>query len=317
MGDEHLAVAETLIELGWLLLIKDSFSWKRRLSFLFGLPFHSKAESLLEALENQRHLLNDDHKIMLSFLNFLGTLYFYKRRYREAKSLFVQSLEMGKRLLGDAHPLTTNILNNLALVYFEQRCYRKAESLYMQALEIQQNSQANDHPKIAVYLNNLGLFYKKRGHYRKAESFYVRAKEHAERTLGANHPKTISYRKTSNSFISNAIINVIISIPLIISSVTITLEIIRGKDLFLNILFLFLFLIILIVQADIGYALLGITYALLGISVFNLPSFFYLFISLFFLLLALQIRRSGMRGGILYGMGFLLTKTWLWLAKLI
>jgi tetratricopeptide (TPR) repeat protein len=298
LGEEHLAVAETLSELVWILLVKDKYN--RLLIGFFGVPFYLKAESLLKPLEKQKNLLHGDHIIMVKILNALGLIYMTKRRYREAKSLFEKSLEMGKRLLGDTHPLTTPMLNNLALVYLKQRCYPKAELLQMQALEMQQNSEAKDYPEIAPSLNNLGIFYAGLGHYRKAESFLVRAKKHTELTLGANHPNTISYRRNLIFFSLFTIMEAVLAIGIILSSLGIIINIFNGKSDLSVIYLLFLHIIILIVKADIGFALLGIYHALSGDLLFQ---------SLSYLFLAFRMRSAGKKGGILPAIRFVLTKT--------
>ncbi|MEO0708377.1 MAG: tetratricopeptide repeat protein, partial [Cyanobacteria bacterium J06649_5] len=66
-----------------------------------------EAEPLyIQALEQRRKLLGEEHPSVATSLNNLGALYFSKEDYVRAEPLFVESLAIRDQKLGRQHPWT-------------------------------------------------------------------------------------------------------------------------------------------------------------------------------------------------------------------
>jgi tetratricopeptide (TPR) repeat protein len=139
-------------------------------------------------LEQNTHLLGEDHPNVAASLNNLAYLYASQGRYTEAEPLFVRALELRKRLLENGHADVATSLNNLAGLYYAQGRYTEAEPLYIQALELRKHLLEDGHVDVATSLNNLAGVYYAQGRYTEAESLFVRALALRQRLLGKNHP---------------------------------------------------------------------------------------------------------------------------------
>ena len=140
-GGEHVEVAKSLNDLGWIYIEKQK---------------PAEAEPLLrEALDMRRRLLGD-HPDVAQSMNFLGFALFDKGDDDTAERLFRESLAMRRRFLGE-HMDVAQSLNNLGLTLHDKGDYDGAEPLFEEAIAIDRKLIYGDHPTVATHLNNLAL----------------------------------------------------------------------------------------------------------------------------------------------------------------
>lgn len=155
-GDEHLEVANTLFELGWL--VDD-------------MGAYGEAEQLhREALAIRKKLLPPNHPDIAASLNDLGVALDQKGNDFEAEELYREALEIRRRLYSDDHEFVGETMHNLAWILREKGSYSESEELQNKALKILNKKLSAGDPSITIAMLSLSKIYLEIGDYVQAES---------------------------------------------------------------------------------------------------------------------------------------------------
>ncbi len=125
------------------------------------------ARMLLENALRASRALGDSNRIA-TYLNDVGTTYYYQSRFEQTLQYWRDALSMSRRT-GNRDE-TENLLNNIAIVHARQGRYEKALTWYRRSLE--RAREQNDRDGIASTLNNIGLLYQNQGRYEEALEYY-------------------------------------------------------------------------------------------------------------------------------------------------
>jgi len=216
LGEEHVAVAQSLHHLGWMYrlngdysaaepLVSKALEIRRR---ILGGEHPDVAESLLvlagvrryqgdyagaeplirEALAIQRALRGYEHREVAISLEMLSELLEEKGSYQEAEDMARQAVAMRRKLLGDDHPHVASSMQALAAALRGKGDYARAEALLTDALEIYRESMGSDHQHVAGVLCLLGAVRRDRGDYEAAAPPLNEAVQICRRRLHPDHP---------------------------------------------------------------------------------------------------------------------------------
>jgi eukaryotic-like serine/threonine-protein kinase len=153
VGNEHVDVANDLLNLGMLLLHTNP----------------AEADSIFSiALEMQRRLLPEDHADVFRALEGLGSAHMRLGKLDSAEILHREALAMRRRLLGQRHGEIAYSLENLATIAEKKGDLQKAEALYREAVDIKRENFAAGHSAIAKPLAALGLMLQAQNRCREA-----------------------------------------------------------------------------------------------------------------------------------------------------
>ncbi len=162
-GNEHLAVAQVLLNLG--LVLRD----QGRLA---------EAETLFsQSLAMRRKLLGDEHLDVAWSLDDLAVVLRDQGRLAEAEPLFRQVLAMRRKLLGNEHSDVAQALAELAWVLAVQGKLAEAEQSCREALDLQRKLPGNNNQGIADSLSQLGRVLVAQGKLAESEPLYREAAE--------------------------------------------------------------------------------------------------------------------------------------------
>ncbi|HOY96896.1 MAG TPA: CHAT domain-containing protein, partial [Catalimonadaceae bacterium] len=141
-----------------------------------------------QAYEIRKKIYDENHPVVATSLNNLGSLYWKMGDYAKAEPFQLKSLEMQKKNLGENHPDVAGLLGNLGILYQNMGRLQKAEPYHIQALDIRKKAFGENHPDVAVSLAGLAALYSDMGKYGKAEPLFLNALEINKKCLGNNHP---------------------------------------------------------------------------------------------------------------------------------
>jgi len=215
-GNEHLAVATALHNLGTLLLYKGDYAaaepplrqaLEQRRELLGGAHEevaatqmklgallrakgdYTAAEPLLREALEQRQKSPAEHDLEVSKgLNELGLLLRATGKLDEAGSLLRQALEMRRKLHGDEHLDVATSANDLALLLRDKGQPGEAEPLFREALALYRRLLGDEHPYVATAMSNLAMVINDRGAFAEAEGLYREALLLNRKFLGEDHP---------------------------------------------------------------------------------------------------------------------------------
>ncbi len=99
---------------------------------------YSDAEDLLNsAIKACDKLLSDGHPALATYLNNLGTLYYYQGWFAKSEECIRRALEIDEAVHGPSHPAVAEDLHNLAEVYLQTGRPALARSLFERAESIE------------------------------------------------------------------------------------------------------------------------------------------------------------------------------------
>jgi Tfp pilus assembly protein PilF len=173
-GQEHLEVAASLHNLGWLK--KDQGKY-------------AEAEDLhLKSLEIRKRKLGDRDIVVAQSMQRIGWLKLDQGKYPDAKKYFNQSIESMTEVLDSNDLMLAESLRGLGNAFLLQGKYADAETVLTRSLEIRERVYGAAHVKVAAVLSLLGRTYKSQKQDLKAETFHLRARKIVEATYGSDYP---------------------------------------------------------------------------------------------------------------------------------
>ena len=172
-GPEHVRVAQTLNDLGVLLMDKGDYATAER--------------SLEQALGMRRKLLGMEHADVAVTLVELGRVYQDQGFNERAEPLQREALAIRRKVLGEEHRETAVSLSDLASVLRLKGDLSGAESLLRQCLELNRKTRGEGHPNTATTMHDLALIAVARGEYASAESMFRHVLETHRKALGDKH----------------------------------------------------------------------------------------------------------------------------------
>lgn len=217
-GEDPLALAEALHELGWLheetsrfpsadsllrrsvrLYEANGVEDRRLTGVLETLAPTLKAEAIVpEAEATYRRVLSlrreQEGPRSMATANALqqlgGFLVFYgtkpeAERLEEAQSHLEEAVAIGREA-GDDAVLSLG-LHDLGVLYNRMKRLPEAKACFEESLERTRRVWGDDHPIIAVTINSLGFVYERMGEMEKAESAYREALANQRARLGPEH----------------------------------------------------------------------------------------------------------------------------------
>ena len=153
-GDVHLAVAGSLLNLGWSLKMSGQYA---------------EAEPYVgEALALHRRLLGPDHPVAARNLHLLATTRRERGDLVEAERLLREVLDIERRTLGDEDTEVDGTLADLTSVLLEQGDHGGAERLAGEAMSMVRNLAEPDAPRLATAKMMLGSVHRASGKYGEA-----------------------------------------------------------------------------------------------------------------------------------------------------
>ena len=123
----------------------------------------ARARTLLELAYDGAQVVQDSVR-MATYLNDIGTTYYYQSRFEETLSYWRRALTINReigRLEG-----VSGALNNIAIIYARRGDLEEALTRYREVLRIDRKREAPD--GIAAALNNIGLVRENQGQYDRA-----------------------------------------------------------------------------------------------------------------------------------------------------
>ena len=145
-------------------------SWTKRLRALgdsLEAVRPARARTLLELAYDGAQVVQDSVR-MATYLNDIGTTYYYQSRFEETLSYWRRALTINReigRLEG-----VSGALNNIAIIYARRGDLEEALTRYQEVLRIDRKREAPD--GVAAALNNIGLVRENQGQYDRALQRY-------------------------------------------------------------------------------------------------------------------------------------------------
>lgn len=173
LGDEHPDVAESLTNLGGLMLYRGDY--------------RSAEGFFRQALEQRRKRLGR-HPDVAASLNDLGLSLAYLGDYAAAEPLYREALAMRRELVGRDDPTVAETLNNLAFLLHDKGDYAAAEPIYREVVAMDRKLLGDEHPNLAIDLDNFASLLDDKGDYAAAEPLFREALEIRRKALGEGHP---------------------------------------------------------------------------------------------------------------------------------
>jgi serine/threonine protein kinase len=214
-GKEHLKVAETLGELGFLLdeagkLGASENNLRRALRIrqkhlppdhldiaeskqglaaaLWRAGFYEEAESLhRSALDTRRKVLGVDHYDIAESLNNLAVLLYDLGEFAESEQLLREGLSVARRVLGENHPDVATVIYNIANTLVSQGIYIEAERLYHKSIAMNQRLVGPSSYKVAIDRTSLAHLLVVCGRIQEAEETIQQAHQVLLNTLSRDH----------------------------------------------------------------------------------------------------------------------------------
>jgi tetratricopeptide (TPR) repeat protein len=177
-GHEHLDVAQSLLDLSYVLRLQNRLS---------------EAEDMCrKALAMRRKLLGSQHPDVATSLNRLADVLGAQNKLTEAEDMHRQALVMRRRLLHAEDPDVAYSLMGLADVLWKVGKQAKAETLYREALAMRRKlfgDVQEGHPAVAASLNGVAKVLSSKGNLLEAEAMYREALGIRRRLFANNaHP---------------------------------------------------------------------------------------------------------------------------------
>lgn len=173
-GDEHPLVAESMINLGYLLRLRDQIQEAA--------PLMRDALAILR----RRFEGRDDRMLAHALTNYAGLLKDLGE-YGEAERLYRESLAMKERLYGAGHTEVARGLGNLGALLEDRGRYDEAEAYFERALAIRRSDPRPDDPELAQSLQHVARLLYHRQAYAEAIDLFREVVDARRRIYGNRH----------------------------------------------------------------------------------------------------------------------------------
>ncbi|KAJ7892632.1 P-loop containing nucleoside triphosphate hydrolase protein [Mycena leptocephala] len=176
--------------------IPDQQSYHSIMSAIVGMsiqeiPSTDRQLASLQLISHLDSLMHANQQLATDFGFQCGTIYYYVRRYEEAKDCWLSVSEKQQRVLGNDHPDTLSAMANLASTYKSLVELPKAEELEVVVAEKKKRVLGDDHPDTLLTTRILASTYRRLGEFHKAEELGVVVLEKQKRVLGDDDPNTL------------------------------------------------------------------------------------------------------------------------------
>jgi len=172
---DHLAIAESLRQLMYMLELREDYSdVERRLKL---------SDRILQIRER---VLGQDHPEVARWLHDMALA----SDLAQGPRLFQRALEILEKSYGPDHPDVGYLLSNYANQLYAKGDHQGAEAMYLRAIAIREKSVGPQDSNLAQSLSNLGDLYTARGDYDRAEQFLQRALVIWTKVHGTWHERT-------------------------------------------------------------------------------------------------------------------------------
>jgi len=202
LGEQHLDVASSLIDVGGVLwhrgeydrarpLLEQGLALRERLlgpeaplvadslhnlgNLLWSRGDYDAGQRVLERSLAIRERNSPGSADVAATLNSLGAIAYRRGNYAEAGRLWERTLGIREKVLGPDHPWVAQTLNNLAIVHTFSNDPAGARPLLERAIGIQQKVLGPKHPDLASGLMNLGDVLSALGDDTAARPYFERA----------------------------------------------------------------------------------------------------------------------------------------------
>ncbi len=133
LGDNHLEVAITMNNLGWIYYQIDRYS---------------DAEKMYNnSLRIKEDKLGKEHPSVGVTLNNMAILFESQGRYSKAEKLYLRDLKIGEKTLKENHPDFVKSLNNIGVLYLRMGRYVEAEQFLKRAVLIVNKNGSSRYPQ--------------------------------------------------------------------------------------------------------------------------------------------------------------------------
>ncbi len=176
LGEPHLDVAESLVDLGTVLWHKGDFD---------------SARARFDAALAMRERLAPEGPLVADSLHNLGNLLWSRGQYDEAQRLLTRALAIRERNTPGG-PDVANTLNSLGAIAYKRGDFAGAGRQWERVRAIREKTLGPDHPLIAQVLNNLAAVHTFSGDPAGARDLLERAVAIQEKVLGPKHPDLAS-----------------------------------------------------------------------------------------------------------------------------
>lgn len=143
----------------------------------------------LQALEEARTYLGEEHAYYGKVADNLGHLYIDLGEYSKAETYYRQIMEIRRRVSGEHTEDYAQSLQNIGLVYYYAADLKQAEQYFLQSLAIRKDVLGEHDIHYASTLMNLGSIYQDMGNNEAAEQYDLQALAIFRENLGENNPK--------------------------------------------------------------------------------------------------------------------------------
>lgn len=185
LGNEHLAVADTLQDLASSLVLQGKYD---------------QAEPMLdEALAMRRRIVGEDDGGVAQTLRHLAALKLERGDYPRSESLYREALAIQDANGIYESPDRADMLNDLAVLLEYEGKDQGIEAIYDEALTLWRRIGGNEHTSVATVLSNKGKWLADHGRYAEADACYEEGLAIRRKRLGDNHPlvAVILYKQAS------------------------------------------------------------------------------------------------------------------------
>lgn len=140
-----------------------------------------------EALSILKLSFGDQHPLVASALNKIGTVYWRKGEYRIALRLLMDALQIFDLTLGGKHLSNADVLCNLGNVYLAIGNFSNAMKSFQRGFSILKVMLGDNHPAVAKMLIRIGMVYDEEGKLNKAMKLYREGLTIQKQSLGNTH----------------------------------------------------------------------------------------------------------------------------------
>ena len=161
-------------------------------------PVASIEPRLFDLYERSQAVLPDDHPLLLTLYNNLGTIYIYIGKLEDDLDSMRRGVEFARlalearvRVLGPDAENTSHARNNLATGHFYLEDFEQAAALYRKNLTYQQALFGPDNHYSLVTMDNLAGALEKLGQLEESERLYRAAVAGMTRLHGESHPSRL------------------------------------------------------------------------------------------------------------------------------
>jgi tetratricopeptide (TPR) repeat protein/predicted Ser/Thr protein kinase len=150
--------------------------------------FEDALPEFRRGLEQREQGLGNDHPLVASSYNNLGSALAELGRYDEALPALERAEAIWERGYGPRHPVVATAINGIGVVLEQVGRYDEARRRLEQALALREAAFGRDHVNVALTLDNLGSVLAHLGAYDEARRASERALELRAKHLGVRHP---------------------------------------------------------------------------------------------------------------------------------